>query len=308
MNTERRLAPPEEYDSLPWHWVRNHLGLTVVRWMPKIKDGIWEYGGFQARSTDSRVCDTWRYVGPAYPPETTQEYQQAIQAVEAAREEKAKQKAMAKTLFGVLTSTLVEPEEKPQDALQEILEAYDVDGQNVPVQPVEDTADEPVAQDEPVIPELPDHHAESASSVETVEAPVVEDTAPVEVATSPVETVAPPAVVDQDDAGKSAEKAVVKNKGGPVSTTPDAKVGEIWSSDKPHTEKRRVDLVEPSTDGKASNRLVHYVRVDEERKNDDTVVVTMERWKAWARRARALPGKNKPKTRSAMDPKVLVDA
>jgi len=264
MILDRRFEPPEQYQEISWHWVRNHLGLTVARWMPKIKDGIWEYSGFQARATDSRLCDNWRYIAPIFPPVETGQVEAPVQAaVEAKPEVKATPKpkkkveapAAAKETVGTAENIVVEA--KPEDSGFDVF-AHDTNS----------LLDDFMAATVPA-------SMNGATEEKSVPAsPVVHDEKP------------------KTASHTSVEKPKNAKHASSYPGTPDAVPGQLWASSHVGAERRLVKMVERSEDNRLANRRVHYVPMNHLGSEGQEVVVTMERWKAWARRIRAVPVKN----------------
>lgn len=65
-----RLAPPQEHDQHRWHWIETEYGAMAASWFPLIGDGSWDISGHTKAATDPTVLRSWRYLGPAIPPET----------------------------------------------------------------------------------------------------------------------------------------------------------------------------------------------------------------------------------------------
>ncbi len=260
MMLDRRFEPPEQYQEISWHWVRNHLGLTVARWMPKIKDGIWEYSGFQARATDSRLCDNWRYIAPIFPPVETGQVEAPVQAAVEAKPEvkavstkaKVEAPAAAKETVGKAENIVVEA--KPEVSGLDVF-AHDTNALLDDFTMATVSASMNGATEEKSVPASPVVHNEKPKTVDHTSKP----------------------------------KQTKHDSSYPG--TPDAVAGQLWASSHMAAERRLVKLVERSEDHRLANRRVHYVPMNHLGEEGQKVVVTMERWKAWARRIRAVPVK-----------------
>lgn len=64
-----RVRPAPEHDHLRWHWIETEFGMMAASWYPAIGNGNWDISGHAKAADDPHVMRSWRYAGPAIPPE-----------------------------------------------------------------------------------------------------------------------------------------------------------------------------------------------------------------------------------------------
>lgn len=65
------LEPPDEHKHHRWHWVETEHGMMCASWYPvdDYRRGMWDISGHTKDADNPFVVRSWRYAGPAIPPD-----------------------------------------------------------------------------------------------------------------------------------------------------------------------------------------------------------------------------------------------